>query len=214
MKIGIIGSGDAAQSLSLGWIAAGHQVMLGTRSPDKKELSAWKRKAKKHGSVGSTPEAASHGDIIVLAVAWHAAEDVLQQIRPELAGKVVIDVTNPLIFRDGESPSLSVGFNMSGGELVQQSLPDSHVVKALNTIGHERMVQPEFKEGLPVMFYCGNNQSAKDEVSALLQDIGWKDRVDLGDISKSRLLEQLTLLWVEYGALRGSWSHAFAILNQ
>jgi predicted dinucleotide-binding enzyme len=64
------------------------------------------------------------------------------------------------------------------------------------------------------MFYCGNNQSAKDEVSALLQDIGWKDRVDLGDITKSRLLEQLTLLWVEYGALRGSWSHAFAILNQ
>jgi NADPH-dependent F420 reductase len=214
VKIGIIGSGDVAQSLGLGWITNGHEVMLGTRTPDKKELNAWKRKAKKHGSIGSTTEAANHGEIVVLAVAWHAAEDVLEQIRPELAGKVVIDVTNPLIFRDGEAPTLSVGFNMSGGEIVQQSLPDSHVVKTLNTIGHEKMVQPEYKEGVPVMFYCGNNDSAKREVAALLRDLGWKDIVDMGDITKSRLLEQLTLLWVEYGAVRGSWGHAFAILNQ
>jgi len=188
--------------------------MLGTRNPDKKELAAWKRQTKKHGSVGSTTEAASHGDIVILAVAWHAAEDVLQQIRPELAGKVVVDVTNPLVFRDGEAPSLSIGFDMSGGELVQQSLADSHVVKALNTVSHAKMVQPEYKEGLPIAFYCGNNESAKKEVAALLQDLGWKDIVDLGDITKSRLMEQLTLLWVEYGALRGTWDHAFAILNQ
>src|SRR3982751_3676528 len=127
MKIGIVGSGEVAQSLGQGLVATGHQVMLGTRDPDKKELAGWKRRAKKHGSIGSTTEAANHGEIIILAVAWHATEDVLQQIRPELAGKVVIDVTNPLVFRDGEAPSLSVGFNMSGGEIVQQSLPDSHV---------------------------------------------------------------------------------------
>ena len=149
-----------------------------------------------------------------LPVAWHAAEDVLQQIRPELAGKVVLDVSNPLVFRDNEPPTLSVGFDMSGGEIVQQSLPDSHVVKTLNTISYSKMVQPEYQEGIPVMFYCGNNDSAKKEAVGILRDLGWKDIVDLGDISKSRLLEQLTLLWVEYGAIRGSWDHAFAVLNR
>lgn len=214
MKIGIVGSGDVAQALGKGLVAAGHQVMLGTRNPDKKELAAWKRQVKKHGSIGSTTEAASFGEVVILAIAWHAAEDVLAQVRPELAGKVVVDVTNPLVFREGEAPTLSVGFSMSGGEIVQQSLPDSHVVKALNNISYTRMVQPEYKEGVPVLFYCGNNESAKKEVVGLLQDLGWNDTVDLGDITKSRLTEQLTLLWIEYGALRGGWDHAFAILNQ
>ncbi|MBC7581291.1 NADPH-dependent F420 reductase [Aeromicrobium sp.] len=214
MNIGIIGSGDVALSLGKGLAATGHHVMIGTRNQDKKELTAWKKHVKKLGSIGSTTEAASHGEIIILAVAWHAAEDVLQQIRPELAGKVVIDVTNPLVFREDEPPALSVGFNMSGGEIVQQSLADSHVVKALNTISHTKMVQPEYKEGMPVMFYCGNNVSAKKEVVQLLRDLGWKDVVDLGDITKSRLLEQLTMLWIEYGAVRGGWDHAFSVLNQ
>jgi NADPH-dependent F420 reductase len=214
MKIGIIGSGEVAQSLSLGLAAVGHEIMLGTRTPDKKELASWKKQIKKHGSVGSTTEAASFGEIVILAVAWHATEDVLQQIRPELSGKVVVDVTNPLQLRDGEAPTLSVGFTSSGGEIVQQSLPDSHVVKALNTIGHGQMSQPEYEEGTPVMFYCGNNKSAKGEVLALLKDLGWQDTVDLGDITKSRLLEQLTMLWVEYGAARNTWDHAFAILNR
>lgn len=213
MKIGIIGSGDAARSLGSGLVAVGHHVMLGTRSPDKKELASWKRRAKKLGSIGSTTEAANYGELVILAIAWHATEDVLQQIRPELAGKVIIDITNPLVFRDGEAPTLSVGFNMSGGEIVQQSLPDSHVIKALNTMSHEHLVQPEYKEGVPVAFYCGNNDSAKREAATLLRELGWKDLIDLGDITKSRLMEQLTLLWVECGAVRGNWNHAFAILN-
>lgn len=213
MKIGIIGSGNVAQSLGAGLAAAGHDIMLGSRTPDKREMTAWKKRVKKHGEVGNTTEAASFGEIIILAVAWHAAEDILEQIRPELPGKVVIDVTNPLVWPDDGAPTLSVGLNMSGGEIVQQSLPDSHVVKTLNYSSHDRMAQPEYKEGVPVMFYCGNNDSAKKEVVGILSDLGWKDLVDLGDITKSRLLEQLCLLWVEYGAVRDTWSHAFAVLN-
>lgn len=214
MKIGIIGSGEVAQSLGAGLAAAGHDVMLGTRTPDKKEMNAWKKKVKKHGSVGNTTEAANFGEIIILAIAWHASEDVLAQIRPELPGKVVIDVTNPLVFSDDGPPTLSVGFTSSGGEIVQQSLPDSHVVKTLNIISHAHMVQPEYKEGVPTMFYCGNNDSAKKEAYGILTDLGWKDIIDLGDITKSRLLEQLCMLWVEYGVARNTWDHAFAVLNQ
>ncbi len=213
MKIGIIGSGDVGRSLAEGLVKAGHQVMIGTRDTSKKELKSWHKKNDKHKFLGSTTEAANFGEVAILAIAWHAAEDVLSQIRPELAGKVVIDVTNPIIYNDDEAPELSVGYMMSGGEIVQASLPDSHVVKALNIISHENMVNPTYKQGKPTMFICGNNISAKTHTTELLDELGWKDVVDLGGIEKSRLLEPLCLLWVEYGVVRGTWNHAISILN-
>lgn len=214
MKIGIVGSGDVAQSLSLGLVDIGHDVMLGTRYPDKKELKSWSKQVGKKGSIGSTTEAADFGDTVILAIAWHAAENVLAQIRPESAGKIVIDVTNPLQFNDDQAPSLTVGHSISGGELVQQSLPDSHVVKTLNIINHKNMVQPNYKEGKPTMFMCGNNESAKNHTGELLISLGWSDIVDLGEIEKSRLLEPLCLLWVEYGVSRDTWDHAFSVLQK
>lgn len=214
MKIGIIGSGDVAQSLGKGLVELGHQVMLGTRTPDKKELTSWKRKAGKSGTLGTTTEAANFGEMCILAIAWHAEEDVLAQVRPELAGKIVIDVTNPLIFSDDGPPTLAVGHDMSGGEIVQQSLPDSHVVKALNIVNHAHMVLPKYKTGTPTMFICGNNKSAITHTGELLQELGWQDIVDLGPIEKSRLLEPLCLLWVEYGVARNTWDHAFSVLER
>jgi hypothetical protein len=213
MKIGIIGSGDVAQSLGKGLVASGNHVMLGSRHPSKKELAHWHKLNKEKALTGSTTEAANYGQLVILAIAWHAAEDVLQQIRPELAGKVIVDVTNPLVFNDDEAPTLSFGYNMSGGEVVQQSLPDSHVVKTLNTISHNHMVNPSYKSGQPTMFLCGNNNSAKKEVADLLKELKWSDIVDIGDISKSRLLEPLALLWLEFGVARKTWDHAFAVLS-
>ena len=213
MRIGIIGSGDVAQSLSAGLLAAGHSVMLGTRDQKKKPLLAWNKSLPKPVEIGSTTQAAAFGELAILAVAWHAAEDVLTLVRPELAGKVVIDVTNPLIYNDDESPSLSIGHTISGGEIVQQSLSDSHVVKTLNYISHANMVNPQYKQGLPIMFVCGNNDSAKRQVRDLLEDLGWEDMINIGTIEKSRLLEPLSLLWIEYGATRSTWSHAFAVLE-
>ncbi len=213
MKIGIIGSGDVAQSLGRGFIHIGYEVMLGTRAPDKEELRAWKEELGEKAQVGLTTEAARFAEVAVLAVAWHAAEDVLQQVRPELAAKIVIDVTNPLEFNDTMQPHLSVGHMISGGEIVQQSLPDSHVVKTLNIVNHSHMVEPKYNEGTPCMFLCGNNDSAKQQTSELLRRLGWQDITDIGEINKSRLLEPLCLLWVTYGMSRGTWDHAFAILK-
>jgi len=214
MKIGIIGSGDVAQALGKGLVEAGHSVMLGTRDTEKRELAVWRKKSDKLKNLGSTTEAANYGDIAILAVAWHAAEDVLSQIRPQLSGKVVIDVTNPLIYNEDAPPSLSIGHTISAGEVVQQSLPDSHVVKTLNIVSHAHMVKPRYSQGLPVMFVCGNNESAKKQAHELLIELGWSDSLDIGGIEKSRLLEPMCLLWVEYGIVRNTWDHAFAVLSR
>lgn len=212
MKIGIIGSGEVARSLGDGLASIGHDVMIGTRDIKRKELKSWNKKSDKHKSLGSTTEAASYAEVAILATAWHATEDILSQIRPELAGKVVIDVTNPLNFNDDEAPELTVGHFMSGGEIIQQSLPDSHIVKALNIINHAHMIKPKYKQGTPTMFVCGNNQSAKAHTVEMLADFGWEDIVDIGGIEKSRILEPLCLLWIEYGVSRGTWEHAISIL--
>ena len=214
MKIAIFGSGDVGAALARGLVDSGHSVMIGTRNTDKEELKWTKKYPKEQLSTGSYTAAAAYGSLAILAVAWHAAENLLSVIRPELAGKVVIDVTNPLVFLEDGSPQLALGFSMSAGEIVQQMLADSHVVKTLNTVNYRHMVKPSFKNGTPTMFLCGNNPSAKKQVSELLGDLGWKDVADIGDIEKARLLEPLALLWVEYGASHDTWDHAFAILKK
>lgn len=214
MKIGIIGSGDVAQSLGAGLLKAGYDVMIGSRDIKKKSLQEWNKHNDKKAAFGDTTQAAAYGDAAILAIAWHAAEDVLSQIRPELAGKVVVDVTNPILFNDDEAPTLTVGHTMSGGEIVQQNLPDSHVVKTLNFVSHANMVRPQYEEGTPIMFVCGNNDSAKKQVRDILSDLGWDDILNLGPIEKSRLLESLCLLWIEYGANRDTWNHAFSVLEK
>jgi 8-hydroxy-5-deazaflavin:NADPH oxidoreductase len=213
MKIGIIGSGHVAQALGKGLIELGHEVMLGTRDTDKKELDWWRKKSHKNASLGSTTEAAYFGETAFLAVSWHAAEDVIAQVRPSLASKIVIDVTNPLVFEEGQAPQLTIGHTMSAGEIVQASLPDSHVVKTLNMVGFEHLIKPKFKQGIPVMFLCGNNESAKTHTASLLKECGWQDIVDLGGIEKSRILEPLSLLWIEYGVANNTWDHAFSVLK-
>lgn len=213
MKIAVIGSGDVGQALAKGLVESGHKVMIGTRDTEKSELKWTKKHDKQILSVGSFAEAAYFGDIAILAVAWNAAENVLAIVRPELSGKIVIDVTNPLIYSENDSPQLSVGHNMSAGEMVQQTLADSHVVKTLNTINYRNMVKPKYKDGTPTMFMCGNNDSAKAHVKELLMEIGWIDIQDIGNIEKSRLLEPLCLLWIEYGIANNTWDHAISIIK-
>ncbi|PID32062.1 DNA-binding protein [Candidatus Saccharibacteria bacterium] len=213
-KIGILGSGDVGQSLGRGLAAIGHNVMIGSRQPESEHLVAWKQSVGRRASTGSTTDAASYGDILIVAVNWSGMEDVLHDARPEAAGKIVIDVSNPLDFSGTTDPTLAVGHNMSGGEVVQQLLPDSSVVKTLNIVNHLHMCQPTYYQGTPCMFYCGNNPAAKAQVAKILDALGWKDTTDLGGIQQSRLLEPLCLLWVTYGMVHNTWDHAFGILRQ
>ena len=214
MQIGILGSGDVGQALGLGFAKLGHDVKIGSREPGSDKLKPWVAMAGKRASTGSFEDTARFADIAVLATLWSGTESALNQAVPQnLAGKLVIDVTNPLKFGPNQPPSLSVGFSDSGGEQVQRWLPQSKVVKAFNTVGHAHMVQPDFPGGPPDMFICGNDTSAKHTVAGICRQFGW-GVVDAGGIEGARLLEPLCMLWVLHGLQTGSWDHAFKLLHK
>lgn len=212
MNVGIVGSGPVAQALARGFVELGHDVGLGSRSPEK--LESFVDDVGAHASAGTFEEAARFGELIVLATSWSGTEQALELAGPtNLAGKVVIDVTNPLVFAEGAPPALALGHTDSGGEQVQRWLGDSRVVKAFNSVGNPLMFRPSFADGPPTMFICGNDASARRTVAGLCEDFGW-DVAEVGGIEGARLLEPLCILWVFYGASTGSWHHAFKLLRE
>lgn len=212
MQVGILGSGGVAQALGLGFLKLGHDVKLGSRDP--KKLQPWLDKAGKRASAGSFEDTARFADIAVLATTWSGTENALKLAGAptSLAGKLVIDVTNPVISEAGKPLRLELGHTDSGGEQVQRWLPQSRVVKAFNSVGEAHMVDPQFPGGPPDMFICGDDASAKQVVAGICKNFGW-GVVDVGGIEGSRLLEPLCILWVEYGLRSQSWNHAFKLLR-
>jgi 8-hydroxy-5-deazaflavin:NADPH oxidoreductase len=213
MNIGIIGSGAVGQQLAQDLIKHGHEVTIGTRDASKlAEFSSLHPKV----NLASNADAAKFGEMILLATHWDGTQNAITLADPKnLAGKVVVDITNPLDFSSGQ-PALAIGFNTSAGEQVQAWLPDSFVVKALNTITAFAMLNPKTYIGNdPDMFIAGNDQDAKKTVQDFLEGVGW-GVVDLGDISKSRLIEPLAMIWITVGFNSG-WTktnHGFKMLNK
>ncbi|HEY4128608.1 MAG TPA: NAD(P)-binding domain-containing protein [Gammaproteobacteria bacterium] len=212
MQVGILGSGGVAQALGLGFLKLGHDVKLGSRDPQK--LQPWLAKAGKRASAGSFEDTARFADIAVLATLWAGTESALKlAVAPtSLAGKLVIDVTNPVIVEAGKPARLTLGHTDSGGEQVQRWLPQSKVVKAFNSVGEAHMVDPKFSGGPPDMFICGDDASAKQVVTGICKNFGW-GVVDVGGIEGARLLEPLCLLWLAYGLSTQTWNHAFKLLR-
>ncbi len=214
MKVGIIGSGEVGQHLGTGFAATGHEVMVGSREPASEKLAKWTSAAGPKASTGTFADAAKFGELVVVATLWSGTESALRLAAPaNLAGKVVIDATNPLAFRENGPPGLALGHTDSGGEQVQRWLPSSHVVKAFNIVGNEDMFRPEFPGGPPDMFFCGNDEGAKKSVAAILQSFGWNP-VDIGGLEGARLMESLCLLWVGYMFRTGSRHHALKMLHR
>jgi predicted dinucleotide-binding enzyme len=213
MKIGLLGSGNGAQALGAAFIAQGHEVKMGTRDVQKPAVQEWVQKHGAKASAGTFAQAAAYGELVLLVVHGSAVQEVLQLAgAANLAGKVVIDVTNPLDFSGGPPPKLSMGFSTSLGEKVQALVPAARVVKALNTVGLVLVNNPGFSEGKPDMFICGNDAEAKKTVSRLLDQFGW-DTIDLGSIEQSRVLEPMALVWILYGFSANTWRHAFKLLR-
>lgn len=151
---------------------------------------------------------------MVLVVSWTGAENALKLAGAEnLAGKVVIDATNPLRFVPGLAPGLALGHTDSAGEQVQRWLPAARVVKAFNSVGYSQMFKPDFPDGPPDMFICGDDDAAKKTVTDILMSFGWST-IDIGGIEGSRLLEPLCVLWVDYAIRANSHSHAFKLLRK
>jgi 8-hydroxy-5-deazaflavin:NADPH oxidoreductase len=212
MNIGVLGSGEVAKVLASGFLEHGHEVMLGTREPAK--LADWGRKNPK-GRLGSAAEAAKFGELAVLAVKGTAAAEVLRATGAGmLASKVVIDATNPL----ADAPPVNgvlkyfTSLDESLMERLQKEFSELRLVKAFNSVGNVRMVNPVYAGGRPTMFICGNDAAAKKSVTSLLGQLGW-DAEDMGGVEAARAIEPLCMLWCIPGFLRNQWTHAFKLLK-
>jgi predicted dinucleotide-binding enzyme len=214
MKIGILGSGPVGQALGTAFADLGYDVMMGSRDPNQEKVRNWLNKTGKNVMSGNFQDTAEFGEIIVLSTLWEGTENAIKLANPEnLAGKILMDATNPLDFTKGPVPVLSPSGNDSGGEQVQRWLPDSKVVKCFNIVGNSHMYKPDFPGGKPDMFICGNDEEAKKSVLDILEKFGWQG-CELGGIEISRYLEPLAMVWVTFGFKTNSWNHAFKLLRK
>lgn len=212
MKVGILGSGGVAQVLAAGFLKHGHAVMLGTR--DASKLADWA--AKNPGAtIGSFANAAAFGEVVVLAVKGTAAQAALRAAESaNLAGKPVIDATNPIADAPPEHGVLKffTGPNDSLMEQLQHEFEEAHFVKAFSSVGNGQMINPDLPGGPPTMFICGNNDAAKKTVTDILHQFGW-EAADMGGAIAARAIEPLCMLWCIPGFLRNEWGHAFKLLR-
>jgi predicted dinucleotide-binding enzyme len=212
-RIGILGSSRVAQALAAGFIKHGYQVKLGTRSPGK--LSDWKAGAGERASVGSLAETAEFGELMVLAVKGSAALEVVRSAGVSaLAGKTVLDATNPIADAPPDHGVIRyfTSMNESLMERLQKAYPAIHFVKAFNSVGNAVMVDPHFAGGRPTMFICGSSDLAKAQAREILDQFGWETE-DMGGVESARAIEPLCILWCIPGFQRNLWSHAFKLLK-
>jgi 8-hydroxy-5-deazaflavin:NADPH oxidoreductase len=210
-NVGIIGSGGVAQTLAAGFLKHGHSVMLGTREPAK--LADFVA-AHPQVRVGSVAEAAAFAELAVLAVKGTAAVEAARSVAVQLAGKTVVDTTNPIADAAPTNGVLSyfTGPNESLLERLQAACPQVKFVKAFNSVGAAGMVNPVWAGGPPTMFIAGDDVAAKAAVTQLLTQFGW-DTADMGSSTSGRALEPLCMLWCIPGILNNQWSHAFKLLR-
>lgn len=215
MKIAVLGTGDVGCALGRAFATLGHEVKMGSRTATNEKAVAWAKEMGSNASTATFADAASFGEMVVLATLGMANESVLTAAGPErFRGKIVIDSTNPLDFSGGMPPKLAFAGNDSGGERVQKLLPGAFVVKAFNTVGNPFMFRPQLPGGPPDMFIGGNDEEAKKKVTALLKDFGWGMVYDLGGIETSRYLEAMCMVWVLSAARGGTWNQAFKLLRK
>jgi predicted dinucleotide-binding enzyme len=195
MKLGILGAGNVGGTLGKQWAARGHDVRFGVRDPKDAKLQALLKEIGPKAVASSLREAASFGEVIVLALPWQAVPDALREAG-DLKGKVVIDCTEPVSMGpDLLTKGLLVGHTTSAGEQVAKWAPGARVVKALNTVGSGIMARPQFGAEKAVLFYCGDDAAAKSVAAELVGALGF-EAVDAGPLSNARLLEPFGMLWI------------------
>ena len=210
--VGVIGTGVVGTALSDGFVKKGWSVMRGTREP--KKLADWMSKSGANATAGGFAETAKFGDLVVIAVKGTAAEDLVKSIAPALAGKVVVDASNPIADEPPQNGVFRVftGGNDSLMERLQKAAPKARFVKAFSCVGSAFMVDPKVKGGPPTMFICGNDAAAKAEVTKILAAFGWETE-DMGGVEAARAIEPLAMLWCIPGFLKNDWAHAFKLLR-
>jgi predicted dinucleotide-binding enzyme len=203
MKIGVLGTGTVGQTVAGALASRGHEVKMGAREAGNEKAAAWAQKAGSKASHGTFSDAASFGEIVFNCTSGEGSLKALTAAGAgNLAGKVLVDVANPLDFSKGMPPTIFTPQGDSLAEQIQREFPKARVVKALNTVNANVMFHPEKVPGESDLFVCGNDADAKQQVTALLKDYGWKSVIDLGDVSGARGTEAYLLLWLRlWGAV-------------
>jgi 8-hydroxy-5-deazaflavin:NADPH oxidoreductase len=209
MKIAIIGAGNVGGSLGTAWAQkAGHEIFFGVREANAEKTQALVRKIGGKTRAGAPAEAAAIADFIVLTVPWPAAEAAIRSMG-DLAGKILLDATNPLAMGP-DGLGLEIGHSISAGEKVQGWAKGASVFKTLNTTGSGNMADPIFHGVKSVMFVAGDDAANKPRVIALVADLGF-DVIDAGPLRNARLLEAHAMLWIDLALKRGlgrDWAFA------
>lgn len=206
MRIAVLGTGVVGWTLANGLAEQGHSVAIGSRAGG--DVEGWS------GPVGTFADVLADADAAILAVKGTVAESLVRAHADALAGKVVLDTTNP-IADSGATDGVLDFFtdqNESLMERLQAAAPGAKFVKAFNSVGSGRMVQPHYREGRPSMFICGNDADARALASHLIESLGW-DVEDMGTARAARAIEPLCRLWCIKGFRDGEWTHAFKLLH-
>jgi 8-hydroxy-5-deazaflavin:NADPH oxidoreductase len=214
-KIGIIGSGVVGQVLGNGFLQEGNPVMLGTRDVAKPEVSEWHQK-NATALIGTFAEAAAFADIIILAISGSVVTEAIDLAgKAHFTNKLVIDATNPIAKEPPVNGVLKYFTTMEESlmEQIQNYLPDAKLVKSFSCVGNAYMYKPNFEDGKPTMFICGNDEDAKKDAEQILELFGW-DVEDVGKAESARAIEPLCILWCLPGFLKNKWSHAFKLLKK
>jgi predicted dinucleotide-binding enzyme len=199
VKIGVLGTGSVGRAIAGKLLDLGHEVTMGSRWAESEPLLEWLAGAPETAHGGAFAEAAAAGELLFNCTAGTASLEALAAAGAEnLAGKVLVDVSNPLDFSRGMPPTLSVCNDDSLGERIQAAFPEAKVVKALNTVGNQVMIDPGRLPGAHNVFVCGEDAGAKGTVTALLAEFGWPrgSVVDLGGIEAARGTEMYLPLWL------------------
>jgi predicted dinucleotide-binding enzyme len=205
MEIGILGTGMVGSAIAGRLVALGHKVKMGSRAASNEKAAAWVKQAGAGASQGTFAEAAAFGQAIFNCTSGAGSLQALEAAgAANLKGKLLIDVANPLDFSKGMPPTLSVCNDDSLGERIQRAFPEAKVVKTLNTVTAALMVDPgSLAGGDHSIFLCGNDKGAKEKAAEILKAFGWRQILDLGDITTARGTEMVLPLWIRlWGALQ------------
>ena len=210
MKISILGAGNVGGALGTAWARKGHEVFFGVPRPQDAKTQELLKTIGSKAHAGSVAEAATAGDTIVLATPWSATRDAIQAAG-NLAGKVLVDCTNPL---KEDFSGLALGHTTSGAEQVAQWATGAKVYKVFNQTGFNVMANPVFNGRRAVMFVCGDDDAHKPTVLQLASDIGFES-IDAGGLVVARLLEPYAMLWIHLALTRGlGRDFAFGLLKR
>ena len=214
MKYSVLGTGMVGQTVATKLVSLGHDVFMSSRSKEHEDAKKWLEQVGGRGRIGTFGEAARFCEIVVNCTQGAFSLSVLQSVdRKDLAGKILIDIANPLDFSHGTPPTLTVCDTDSLGESIQREFPESRVVKTLNTVNCLVMVDPKRVPGDHDLFICGNDEAAKATVKALLRDFGWQSIIDLGDITNARATEQLMPIWIRLYTKFGTGDFNFKVVR-